>query len=126
MNIPSNLKNNYRKSASLLRVISHPVRMAILDILLSNEEECVCHMEAILGCRQAYLSQHLMTLREAGIVTDRRDGRNVFYRVENNDYKKLIFAVKNITGQNNQSIFFEALECNCPKCVRKIIQENPE
>ena len=83
-------------------------------------------MEAILGCRQAYLSQHLMTLREAGIVTDRRDGRNVFYRVENNDYKKLVFAVKNITGQNNRPIFFEALECNCPKCVGKIIQENPE
>lgn len=114
------IKANYKNSASLLRAISHPVRLAILDILLTNEEECVCHMEAILGYRQAYLSQHLMTLREAGIVTDRKNGRNVFYRVENNDYRNLIFAVKNVTGQNKQSILLEAIECNCPKCVGKI------
>ena len=81
-------------------------------------------MEAILGYRQAYLSQHLMTLREAGIVTDRRDGRNIFYHVENNDYKNLISVVKNIAGQNNKPVFFEAIECNCPKCVGKITAEN--
>ena len=82
-------------------------------------------MEAILGFRQAYLSQHLMALRKVGIVTDRRDGRNVFYRVENNDYKNLITVIKNIIGQEIKTNLFEAFDCNCPKCEGKLIQENP-
>jgi DNA-binding transcriptional ArsR family regulator len=38
-------------------------------------------MEAHLGYRQDYISQQLMVLREAGLIQDRRDGWNVFYRV---------------------------------------------
>ena len=70
MNISKQIRRNYEETAVILRTISHPVRLAILDILLNSREECVCHMEAILGFRQAYLSQHLMALREAGIVSD--------------------------------------------------------
>ena len=46
-------------------------------------------MEAHLGYRQAYISQQLMVLREAGLIQDRRDGWNVFYRVA----EPRIFAV---------------------------------
>ena len=49
--------------------------------MLRDGEQCVCHLEAVLGCRQAYISQHLMVLREAGLVEDRRDGARIFYRV---------------------------------------------
>jgi ArsR family transcriptional regulator len=54
------------------------VRLQILDILRRGEE-CVCHMEAVLHKRQAYISQQLMTLRDAGLVDTRKDGLNVFY-----------------------------------------------
>lgn len=68
------------RTADFFKAMMHPVRLQILAIL-RDEEECVCHMEASLGLRQAYISQHLMVLRKAGLVSVRRDGRNVYYRV---------------------------------------------
>lgn len=68
-----------QRLSNLLRVIAHPARLAILN-LLREGEICVCQIEARLGYRQAYVSQHLMALREAGLVADRRQGWKVFYR----------------------------------------------
>ena len=79
----------------------HPTRMAILDVLRGGEQ-CVCHMEAVLGLRQAHISQHLMILREAGLVTDRRDGWNIFYRVSKTDIYKVIDAMDAICGGNSR------------------------
>ena len=67
-------------AAALFKLLSHPSRLAILQVLRDGEE-CVCHLEAALGLRQAYISQQLMVLRQVGLVTDRREGWNVFYRV---------------------------------------------
>ena len=65
------LTSSYQKQAQLFRALSHPVRLRILDIL-SRQEACVCHLTAILGKRQPYVSQQLATLRDAGLVTARR------------------------------------------------------
>ena len=116
----NNIRKNYENAANILRIISHPVRLAILDILLTTEEECVCHMEAILGVRQAYLSQHLMGLREAGIVVDRRDGRNIFYRINNKDLSILIGVTKSLANQETGLINYKAFGCDCPKCIKQI------
>ena len=67
-------------AAALFKLLSHPSRLAILQVLRDGEE-CVCHLEATLGLRQAYISQQLMVLRQVGLVADRREGWNVFYRV---------------------------------------------
>lgn len=68
-----------KRLSNLLRLIAHPARLEILN-LMRGSEICVCQMEARLGYRQAYISQHLMALREAGLVADRRQGWKVFYR----------------------------------------------
>ncbi|MEK7328155.1 MAG: metalloregulator ArsR/SmtB family transcription factor, partial [Chloroflexota bacterium] len=80
--------NNYEPEAKLFKVLMHPVRLAILNVLRDGEA-CVCHLEAALGYRQAYISQQLMVLREAGLVEDRREGWNIYYRVA----KPEVFAV---------------------------------
>lgn len=74
------INERYKSQIQVLKLLSLPARIAILEIL-RNGEECVCHMETILGFRQAYLSQQLAVLREAGVIQDRRDGWNIFYRV---------------------------------------------
>ncbi len=66
--------------ASLFKVLGHPQRLAILH-LLETQELCVCEIEAALGLRQAYISQQLTLLREAGLVCFRREGWNVRYRI---------------------------------------------
>lgn len=67
-------------SAQLLKTLGHPARLAIVEALRAGEA-CVCHLEAVLHRRQAYLSQQLMILREAGVVTMRREGLNIFYQL---------------------------------------------
>lgn len=114
----NHITNTYNPSARLLKAMAHPVRLAILDILLKNEEECVCHLEAVLGYRQAYLSQHLMALREAGLVDDRRDGRNIFYSVSQPRLAGLLSTIREELGPRGEIPRVRSAACVCPKCAR--------
>jgi len=115
------MTDNYEPQAKLFKALMHPVRLAILNILRSGEE-CVCHMEAALGYRQAYISQHLMLLREAGLIQDRRDGWNIFYRVTKPEVFDLIDATGGMVGEGSPHAGENSPErknipdCPCPKC----------
>jgi ArsR family transcriptional regulator len=103
-------------TASIFKALMHPARLSILEILRDGEQ-CVCHLEAVLGCRQAYISQHLMVLREAGLVEDRRDGARIFYRVMKPDVYELVEYANKLSGVNpiheNKT---RIADCPCPKC----------
>ena len=112
-------------TAELFRLLSHPTRLAILE-MLRNGEECVCHMTAMLGARQAYVSQQLMVLREAGLVIDRRDGWNIYYHVTRPRlYAVLDAARSTVAGQQRETPTFvlrSRLEsCLCPKCQAAVM-----
>lgn len=104
----------YEAQAQLLKALTHPARLAILD-LLRDGEHCVCHMEAHLGYRQAYISQQLMVLREAGLIQDRRDGWNVFYRVVEPRIYAVLAAVEELVGPVQRPPASQ-VSCPCPKC----------
>lgn len=110
------------QQANLLKLVSHPVRIAILKIL-SYEEACVCHMEATLGYRQAYLSQQLAILRQAEIITDRRDGWNIYYQINNQTILEIINLAGVLIGSKNSQIPIKPVICPCPKCKNKIDKE---
>ena len=108
--------SKYEQQASLLKTLTHPARLAIIHIL-QDGEHCVCHMEAHLGYRQSYISQQLMVLREAGLIQDRRDGWNVFYRVVEPRVFAILGAVEQmIPLEQNLYANRSAVKCNCPKC----------
>jgi len=65
---------------ALLKAIAEPTRLRIV-LLLQHDELCVCHLQAALDLAQPKISRHLMTLREYGIVADRREGQWVHYRL---------------------------------------------
>ena len=65
-------------AADAFRVLSDPTRLLILE-RLRNGERCVCELMDLLDAAQSRLSFHLRVLKEAGMVTDRRDGRWVHY-----------------------------------------------
>ncbi|WP_082828763.1 metalloregulator ArsR/SmtB family transcription factor [Tistrella mobilis] len=68
------------EGAARLRVLAHPARLRVAFFLM--EGECaVGGIEEALGIRQPSLSQYLGELREAGLITGRREGRTIFYRV---------------------------------------------
>ena len=107
----------YDTQSDFLKAISHSTRLAILDILRDGEQ-CVCHMEATLNLRQAYISQQLMVLKQAELVDSRRDGLNLYYRVVKPEVFTVLDTIKSVTG-----IFPKPLkhkhantDCPCPKC----------
>ena len=101
--------------AQFLKVLTHPARLAIL-MILRDGEHCVCHMEAYLGYRQAYISQQLAVLRGAGLIQDRREGWNIFYRVADARVYEVLDAVRRITGQADPEIKNPGVACPCPHC----------
>ncbi len=105
----------YETQAGLLKVLTHPTRLAILD-LLRDGEHCVCHMEAYLGLRQSNISQQLAVLREAGVIQDRRDGWNIFYRVVTPNVYEILDAVQKISGHAPATIDKTDVKCTCPHC----------
>ncbi|MCJ7695626.1 MAG: metalloregulator ArsR/SmtB family transcription factor [Anaerolineaceae bacterium] len=102
-------------TSEILKVLSAGPRRKIIE-LLKDGEHCVCHMEAFLGYRQAYLSQQLKVLKDAGVIVDRREGWNVYYRVIDKRIFTLLESVYQYTGQEMVEIKPYDLACPCPKC----------
>ena len=108
-------RNSYRKIAGLLQILSHPARLRILDEL-RKDEACVCHFQAVLGRPQAYVSQQLRVLREADVVTDRRDGQLVYYRLADQQVERLLQELLGPAGQRTCPP-----ACPCPHCHNESI-----
>ena len=66
------------RAARLFHALSDETRLQIVRSL-TRGERCVCELTDALGAAQSRLSFHLKTLKDAGVVTDRRDGRWVHY-----------------------------------------------
>ena len=69
-----------RRRARLFHALADPTRLQLVN-LLRDGERCVCELTGELGAAQSRLSFHLRTLKDAGVVADRRDGRWVHYRL---------------------------------------------
>ena len=72
--------SSLERHAALFHALSDPRRLRILDLLRSGEQ-CVCDLQAALDCGQSLLSFHLKNLRDAGLVSMRREGRWSHYRL---------------------------------------------
>jgi len=106
--------NNDRQPSKLLKALAHPERLRLLNALRSGEE-CVCHLTALLHQRQAYVSQQLMSLRESGLIQDRKDGLRVYYRITDHRVIDLLDAANALAGVKFAGKI-EPINCPCPKC----------
>lgn len=70
----------YRAAADICRALTDPKRLALLHQLRDGERSAGS-LAADLGCTLANASQHLAVLRHAGLVTSRRDGTSIHYRL---------------------------------------------
>lgn len=116
------LPDLFTQQANTFKALSHPVRLQILTILRQGEA-CVCHLEAILHKRQAYISQQVSVLKEAGLVNERKDGLFVFYRLADPNLISLLeqslALVRLQTGRSDSWLTLPLLEpnqCTCPIC----------
>jgi len=102
--------------AFILKTIAHPSRLAIL-LAIGEGETCVCHLEKMLGLSQSHISQQLMALRQAGVVTARRERRFVHYRLTDPALLKLIRQVAQLNGMD-LPVLQPPPECRCSKCCK--------
>lgn len=75
-------KKIYEMHAEICKVFTSPKRLEILS-LLRDGEETVNELAERAGVLQANISQHLTVLRQNNVVTTRRDGANVYYKIAN-------------------------------------------
>src|SRR4030067_2551889 len=66
---------------NLFRALADETRLRCLALLVAEDELCVCQLTHALGLSQPMISRHLASLREAGIVSDRRAGVWIYYRL---------------------------------------------
>jgi ArsR family transcriptional regulator len=71
---------NISRAVELFHALSDATRIGIL-VMLRDGERCVCELQEELDAAQSRLSFHLRVLREAGLVTDRREGRWMYYMI---------------------------------------------
>lgn len=76
----ADLDESLKRHAALFHALSDPRRLRVLDLLRAGEQ-CVCDLQAALQCGQSLMSFHLKTLRDAGLVTMRREGRWSHYQL---------------------------------------------
>jgi ArsR family transcriptional regulator, arsenate/arsenite/antimonite-responsive transcriptional repressor len=71
-------QTDFERATRLFQALSDPTRLSILQRLRFGER-CVCDLTDALEAAQSRLSFHLKVLKDAGLVTDRRDGRWMYY-----------------------------------------------
>ena len=74
----STASRNLGRAAELFHALSDETRLQLLELLMEGEK-CVCDLTDALKAGQSRLSFHLKALKDTGLVTDRRDGRWVYY-----------------------------------------------
>ena len=89
--------------AAQFHALADETRLQILE-LLRGGEQCVCELTEALELGQSLLSFHLKTLKEAGLVTDRREGRWMYYALEEVALREMATGLtKLVAGQRRQA-----------------------
>lgn len=80
MNVKRTDEKIIRKQVEIFKALAHPTRLQMVQ-MLSEGELCVCVFQEAFGIDFSTVSRHLSVLRNAGIVSDEKRGKNVFYRL---------------------------------------------
>ncbi|MFP3860994.1 MAG: ArsR/SmtB family transcription factor [Bacteroidales bacterium] len=83
------MKRNFEQLAECMKALGHPIRLQIVEGLI--KDECnVSEIQNNLNLPQSTISQHLRILKNASIITNRREGNKVCYKVLDNWVKEII------------------------------------
>jgi DNA-binding transcriptional ArsR family regulator len=87
--------------AAILKALAHPSRLLIVE-KLSEKSYCVCELTAMIGADTSTVSKHLSVLKNAGIISDRKQGTSVYYSLEAPCLPRLLGCVESVIQKNLQ------------------------
>ncbi|MDY5028807.1 ArsR/SmtB family transcription factor [Hallerella succinigenes] len=99
----------YMSTAKMLKAISDPKRLRIVD-MLSCGELCACEILEEFHITQPTLSHDMRVLVEAGLVIDRREGKNIYYKLDKEALDRML--------QTLGRVFEDKPDCICHKWKR--------
>ena len=89
------MAGNAKRASDFLKALAHESRLMILCILAEGEKS-VSELEDILSLRQPTVSQQLARLRADGLVTTRRDGKAIYYKLASAETRVVIGAIYDV------------------------------
>lgn len=92
---PDDMQQHAQDAAALLKALANENRLMILCTLMGGEMS-VGELNEKVPLSQSALSQHLASLREAGLVSTRKEAQTVFYRLEGDEAAKVIAVLQSI------------------------------
>jgi len=91
----------FQESASILKAVAHPVRMGVITLLTRYEALTVTDMCGLLQLEQPLISHHLAKMRLAGVLENKRDGKNMRYKLIITELAEAIHCLDKRNSQNH-------------------------
>lgn len=81
------------EAAKKLKAMAHPLRIAIIELLMNNEKLSVTEIHERLHLEQAVTSHHLGILKDKGVLDSVRDGKNIYYKLKHNQISNIVSCI---------------------------------
>ena len=88
----------FERQAEIAKAVSHPLRVAVIDFLRDGEK-CVCDIAEHIGSERSNVSRHLSVMVRAGVLTCRKDGLKVFYKLRTPCIAEFLSCVTRVVKQ---------------------------
>ena len=85
-------------AANMLKAIAHPMRIAIISYLEDNNKLTVTQIHELLNIEQSTTSHHLGILKDKGVLSSKRDGKNTYYFLKHQRISNIVDCVKKCTN----------------------------
>jgi len=106
------MRLNYEENSKILKAVSDPNRLKIIDIL-SCGERCACDILEHFNFTQPTLSHHMKVLIDCGIVDFRKEGTWNYYSLNRANCNKLMLFFMNLTTDTDDCICKDKTKCEC-------------
>ncbi|QAA32992.1 ArsR/SmtB family transcription factor [Clostridium manihotivorum] len=106
------MKLDYNENAKIIKALSDPNRLKIIDIL-SCGEKCACDILEHFDLTQPTLSHHMKVLIDCGLINSRKEGQWNHYSLNNKNCNKLMLFIMNLITDTDDCICKDKAKCQC-------------
>jgi DNA-binding transcriptional ArsR family regulator len=81
------------RAAGMLKAMAHPVRISIVQYLEDGKKRTVTEIHNKLGIEQATASHHLVILKDRGVLSSKREGKNTWYYLKHTNLRNVLSSI---------------------------------